>query len=75
MKNPMIKKEFNHESLNELGYTFSPMEGGYISDDGSTIVNISRSPYKRQVCQYIRNAEKEYNNHINKLREINALEE
>jgi hypothetical protein len=70
----MIKNDFDQNKLKQQGYTFSVMEGGYISKDGATIVNIFRSPYERQVHQFRPDSESEHNANVEKLKEIDALE-
>lgn len=73
MEKIKIKEDFEHKKLEELGYTYVIIEGGYVSVDGATIVSISRRPYEREVMQYSRNEEQHQEN-INKLRDIGALE-
>jgi len=69
-----IKECLDHKKLEELGYNYSIMEGGYISKDGATIVNIDRRPYRREVAQYRANVEIEHMKNVAELRQINALE-
>ena len=75
MEDIRIKEDFDHKNLKLLGYHFVPVEGGYVSDDGATIVNILRSPYQREVHEYMFNAENRHEVNVQKLREIGALEE
>lgn len=49
------------------------MEGGYISEDLSTIVIITRDPYKRMILPFLPNCEEEYNKHVEKLRDENLV--
>lgn len=74
MGKTLIKKELDHSELEKLGYTFWPIEGGYVSADGATIINISRAPYLRQVFQFRANAEAEHEANVNRLGQIGALE-
>ena len=74
MNNVMIKTDLDHDKLIELGYTFSVMEGGFVSKDAATIVSIDRRPYERQVMQYRANAEVKHLENVEKLKQIDALE-
>lgn len=74
MSNVKIKVDLDHSKLEELGYIYSIMEGGYVSSDGATIVSISRSPYQRQVMQYRANAEAEHLANVELLKQVGALE-
>lgn len=73
MKKIKIKKELDHQRLEDLGYTYVMIEAGYMSKDGATIVSIDRSPYQREVMQYSRDEEKHIAN-VQKLREMDLLE-
>lgn len=73
MEKIKIKESFEHKRLEELGYEYAIMEGGYVSENGATIVSINRRPYEREVMQYSRN-EEQHKENINKLRDIGALE-
>lgn len=74
MKNEMIKADLNYDRLEELGYVYSMMEGGYISEDGATIISIDRRPYERQVMQYKANVEDQHIKNVDKLKEADLLE-
>ena len=74
MSNTKIKADLDHCKLEELGYTYSSMEGGFVSSDGATIVSISRAPYQRQVMQYRANAEAKHSANVELLSQIGALE-
>ncbi len=69
-----IKKDLDHSKLKDLGYVFSISEGGFISADGATIVNIYRSPYKRMVMQYCADTRDEHLKNVGILRSIGAVE-
>lgn len=74
MEKVMIKKDLDYKKLEELGYSYSITEGGYISEDGATIISIDRNPYKRQVMQYKANVEVEHMKNVEQLRKIDVLE-
>lgn len=74
MKSVKIKENLDYKKLEELGYTYSISEGGYISENGATIISICRSPYKRQVMQYEANVEAEHMENIEQLKNIDVLE-
>ncbi|PDZ94573.1 hypothetical protein CON36_33100 [Bacillus cereus] len=74
METVMIKAEFDHSKLKELGYSYAMIEGGYVSKDLATIVIINRSPYEREVMQYIPNAETNHMENVKKLKQIGAIE-
>jgi len=48
--------------LEQKGWVITPIEGGYLSPDCSTIFIVGRSPYFGQLIQYSANKETEYNN-------------
>ena len=75
MKNPKIKEDFEHSKLKELGYKYDIMEAGYISKDFATIVFINRSPYQREVTQFIPNAEVAHEENVEQLRQMDVLEQ
>ncbi|MGE7129191.1 hypothetical protein [Lysinibacillus xylanilyticus] len=74
MSNVKIKVNLDHGKLEEMGYIYSIMEGGYVSPNGATIVSISRAPYQRQVMQYRANAEVEHLANVELLNQVGALE-
>lgn len=74
MDKVMIKSDLQHSKLEEIGYSYSILEGGFISADNATIIFIMRSPYERQVAQFIPNVESKHMANIEKLREIDAIE-
>ena len=47
----------NFDVLTNYGYSFSMIEGGWISPDRATIVSQYREPYQRQIMQYSYNEE------------------
>ena len=55
--------------LQQKGWTFIMMEGGYLSPDGSTMFIVNRSPYHGQLLQAAANVEKEYLSISNELME------
>ncbi len=69
-----IKADLDHDRLEEQGYTYSIMEGGFVSSDGATIISFSRAPYQREVMQYRGNAEAEHSENVELLSLIGALE-
>ncbi|MEC1716641.1 hypothetical protein [Schinkia azotoformans] len=69
-----IKKGLEHSKLKDLGYVFSISEGGFISADGATIVNIYRAPYQRMVNQYRADAQAEHLKNVDILKSIDAIE-
>lgn len=73
MNNPRIKDYYNEDQLRDYGYTYSIVEGGYISADRATIVIIRRSPYERMVMQYSPNMENEHMRNLKYLKEIGAI--
>lgn len=75
MKKVKIKADLDRTILEELGYAYSIMEGGYISEDGATIISINRRPYEREIQQYSANSEDKNLANIEQLRKIGALEE
>lgn len=49
MEEIRIKENWDHQKLVELGYTYVPIEAGYVSEDAATIIMIHRSPYIREI--------------------------
>lgn len=74
MAYPKIKENLNHGILENLGYSFNMMEGGYISPDRATVININRRPYERQVAQYRPNVEDAHRANLEQLQQYNILE-
>jgi len=74
MENPKIKANLDFKKLEDLGYSYSIVEGGYVSEDGATIISTDRMPYKRQVMQYKSNVETEHMKNIEQLKNIKVLE-
>jgi len=70
-----IKKDLDEAVLEEKGYRYIPIEGGYLSENGATMISISRAPYQRQVMPYKAHAACEHEQNIEILREMGALEE
>lgn len=69
-----IKEGFTASQLEELGYTLDMLEGGYISQDGATIVSMHRTPYQQEVMQYLPLSEEHHEKNLERLREVGAIE-
>jgi len=70
-----IKKDLDEAMLEEIGYRYIPIEGGYLSGNGATMISISRAPYQREVMPYKAHAAHEHEKNIKVLRNMGALEE
>lgn len=71
-----INEPYNLKNLKtDYGFYEKPIEGGYCSKDGSTIVYYSRSPYIRQVMQAQTSADMEnkYHKWLKKFKEDGLL--
>lgn len=69
-----IKEDFDLEKLEELGYKFIPIEGGYASKDFATIITTHRAGHIRKVMQFRANVETEHMANVEQLRQIDAIE-
>lgn len=69
-----VKQGFSYQALEELGYTYSPIEGGYLSKDLATIVINNRRPYVGRVVKYMNMDEELHLKNINELQDKGYLE-
>lgn len=76
MEEIRIKENWDHQKLVELGYTYVPIEAGYVSEDAATIIMIHRSPYIREIIPYwdVLNGEEKHQANVEKLRQMDLLE-
>jgi hypothetical protein len=75
MEKSMVKPDLDHSKLEDLGYTESMMEGGYVSKDGATIVYTARRPYIGEVVQYRAKVETKHMQNVDQLRKLGLLKE
>jgi hypothetical protein len=68
MTTKFIGAEFS--VLANHGYSYSIIEGGWVSTDGATIVSETRSPYQRQIQQYKPDMQEAHDKNITAL--VNA---
>lgn len=70
-----IKESVDDSVLENLGYYYSIMEGGFISKNRATIVIDAREPYVGQVMNYRRGTEDDHKLNISVLAENGLLED
>jgi hypothetical protein len=63
-----VKEDFEYSLLKEIGYSYSPIEGGYISKDAATIVIDNRRPYIGQILQFTQNGSEQHLKNIEELK-------